>query len=264
MELRTEMTDQQRPVNTYEDPAAQAQAGYAAQGLTAQAAMRINGQEVAVPRQGFLTMAFVWMFVGVLLSAGAAYFTLTSEALFTFAAQWYLALLIAQFAFVIVVSAAINRIGAAAALALFFAYALLTGLTLGIIVYAFVASSGVAGVTSAFLGASAIFGAAAIYGVVTRRDLTKIGGILFVGLIGLVVVMVVNLFLQSSTADFLIGFVGVALFTGVTAWDVQRMQRGQMAFLKNRESASVLGALALYLDFLNIFLFMLRIFGGRN
>ena len=118
--------------------------------------------------------------------------------------------------------------------------------------------------TSAFLGASAIFGAAAIYGVVTHRDLTKIGGILFVGLIGLLVVMVINLFLQSSTADFLIGFVGVALFTGVTAWDVQRMQRGQMAFLKNRESASVLGALALYLDFLNIFLFMLRIFGGRN
>jgi uncharacterized protein len=264
MELRSEMTQQQRPIDQYEDQAAQGQAGYGAQGAAAQAALMINGQAVAVPRQGFLTMAFVWMFVGVLLSAGASYLTLTNETLFSFAAQWYLALLIAEFAFVIVVSAAINRISAAAALGLFFGYALLNGLTLGIIVAAFVSSSGWAGVTSAFLGASAIFGAAAIYGVVTKRDLTKIGGILFVGIIGLLVVMIVNMFLGSSQVDFLIGFVGVALFTGVTAWDVQRMQRGQMAFLKNRESASVLGALALYLDFLNIFLFMLRIFSGRN
>jgi FtsH-binding integral membrane protein len=232
--------------------------------MAAQDALMINGQAVAVPRQGFLTMAFVWMFVGVLLSAGASYLTMTNQALFEFAAQWYLALLIAEFGFVIVVSAAINRISSMAALGLFFAYALLNGLTLGIIIYAFVASAGWAGVTSAFLGAAAIFGAAAIYGVVTKRDLTKLGGILFVGMIGLFVVMLVNLFLGSSTMDYLIGFVGVAIFTGVTAWDVQRMQRGQMAFLKNPESAAVLGALALYLDFLNIFLFMLRIFGGSR
>jgi hypothetical protein len=190
--------------------------------------------------------------------------TMTNETLFAFASEWYLALLIGQFAFVIVVSAAINRIGAGPALALFFAYAVLTGLTLGIVVYAFVADAGWAGVTSAFLGASAIFGAAALYGVVTKRDLTKLGGILFVGVIGLLVVMIVNMFLGSSTVDFLIGFVGVALFTGVTAWDVQRMQQGKMGYLKDRESASVVGALALYLDFLNIFLFMLRIFSGRN
>jgi uncharacterized protein len=258
------MTQQQRPIDSYEDPAAQAPAGYGGQGAAAQTAVMVNGQAVAVPRQGFLTMAFVWMFVGVLLSAAATYVTMTNETLFTFASTYYLPLLIAEFAFVIVVSAAINRISAVAALALFFAYALLNGLTLGIIVWAFVGTSGWAGVTSAFLGASAIFGAAALYGVVTRRDLTNIGGILFVGVIGLLVVMVVNIFVANSTIDFLIGFVGVALFTGVTAWDVQRMQRGQMAFLKNRESASVLGALALYLDFLNIFLFMLRIFSGRN
>jgi FtsH-binding integral membrane protein len=258
------MTQQQRPIDSYEDPAAQGQVGYATQAAAAQGALMINGQAVAVPRQGFLTMAFVWMFVGVLLSAAATYMTMTNETLFAFAAEWYLALLIAEFGFVIVVSAAINRISAAAALGLFFAYALLNGLTLGIIVWAFVGTSGWAGVTSAFLGASAIFGAAALYGVVTKRDLTKIGGILFVGVIGLLVVMVVNMFLGSSQVDFLIGFVGVALFTGVTAWDGQRMQRGQMAFLKNRESASVLGALALYLDFLNIFLFMLRIFGGNR
>jgi hypothetical protein len=91
------MTQQQRPIDSYEDQAAQGQAGYAAQGAAAQGALMINGQAVAVPRQGFLTMAFVWMFVGVLLSAVATYLTMTNETLFTFAAQWYLALLIAEF-----------------------------------------------------------------------------------------------------------------------------------------------------------------------
>ena len=258
------MTQQQRPFDSYEDTARQGQAPYGAQAPAAQGALMINGEAVAVPRQGFLTMAFVWMFVGVLLSAAATYLTMTNATLFAFASEWYLALLIGEFAFVIAVTAAINRIGATAALALFFAYALLNGLTLGIIVWAFVGGQGWAGVTSAFLGASAIFGAAALYGVVTRRDLTNIGGILFVGVIGLLVVMLINLFVGSSQLDMLIGFVGVALFTGVTAWDVQRMQRGQLGYLKNRESAAVIGALALYLDFLNIFLFMLRIFSGRN
>ena len=225
MELRTEMTDQQRPINSYDDPAAQAQTGYPTQGMAAQTAMRINGQEVAVPRQGFLTMAFVWMFVGVLLSAGAAYVTLTNEALFTFAAQWYLALLIAQFAFVIVVSAAINRIGAGAALALFFGYALLNGLTLGIIVYAYIAARrggrdlGLPGRLRDLR-----VGRPLRRGDQARPDQDRRHPV--VGLIGLLVVMVVNMFLGSSTVDFLIGLAGVALFTGVTAWDVQRIQRG--------------------------------------
>ena len=256
------MTQQQPPIDRYEDPAAQRQAGYPAQRGVATAGLRINGQEAVVPRQGFLTMAFVWMFVGVLLSAAATYFTMSNPTLFRFAAQYYLLLLIVEFGFVIAVSAAINRIGSGVALALFFAYALLNGLTLGIIVAAYIVGSGWAGVTSAFLGASAIFGAAALYGVVTRRDLTRIGGLMFVGIIGLLVVMIVNLFLGSSTVDYIIGFVGVALFTGVTAWDVQRMQRGQLGYLTSRDNAAVVGALQLYLDFLNIFLFMLRIFGG--
>jgi hypothetical protein len=115
------------------------------------------------------------------------------------------------------------------------------------------------------VGAAAIFGGAAVYGAVTKRDLTSLGGILFMGLLGLIVVMFLQLFFfaDSSTAGLIIGILGVAIFTGLTAWDVQRLRSGTMPNI-NRESATVMGALALYLDFVNMFLFMLRIFGSSR
>ena len=229
-----------------------------------QAAMgvRVNG-EIAIVREGFLTMAFVWMFIGLLLSAGATYLTMTNDAILNFTARNYFVFFLVELGFVVVVSAAINRIGALVALALFFGFALLNGLTLGIVVYAYTEAGGWAGVTSAFLGASAIFGSAALYGVVTKRDLMRLGGILTMGLIGLLVVMLVNVFLGSSTIDFVIGIAGVGIFTGLTAWDVQRIQRGYLGNTRDRESASVVGALALYLDFVNLFLMLLRLFSRR-
>jgi FtsH-binding integral membrane protein len=226
------------------------------------AGVRING-EVAVVREGFLTMAFVWMFVGLLLSAATTYLTMTNETLLAFTAKNYFILFIVEIGFVVAVSAFINRLGAVVGLGLFFGFALLNGLVLGLIVYAQTTTTGWAGVTSAFLGAAAIFGSAALYGVITKRDLTHLGGILFMGLIGLLVVMVVNIFLASSTIDFIIGIAGVGIFTGLTAWDVQRIQRGYLGNIRDRESASVLGALALYLDFVNLFLMLLRLFSRR-
>ena len=228
----------------------------------AAAVVRING-EVAVVREGFLTMAFVWMFVGLLLSAATTYLTMTNPDVLKFAVGNLLILFLVELGFVVAVSGFVNRLGAVVALGLFFGFALLNGLTLGIVVYAQTAVSGWAGVTSAFLGASAIFGSAALYGVITKRDLMRLGGILTMGLIGLLVVMVVNIFLGSSTIDFVIGIAGVAIFTGLTAWDVQRIQRGYLGNIRDRESASVVGALALYLDFVNLFLMMLRLFSRR-
>ena len=104
-----------------------------------------------------------------------------------------------------------------------------------------------------------------MYGGVTKRDLTSLGGILFMGLIGLLVVMLAQLFLfrDNGPMNFIIGALGVLIFTGLTAWDVQRIKSGQIGGL-NKDSASVMGALALYLDFINLFLFMLRIFGGTR
>jgi len=110
-----------------------------------------------------------------------------------------------------------------------------------------------------------MFGAAAVYGAVTKRSLAGIGGFLFMGLIGLMVAMLVNLIVGSSAVTWLISVVGVVIFTALTAYDVQRIQQGNLAAQTgSMEKAAVMGALSLYLDFINLFLFMLRLFGGRN
>ncbi len=217
------------------------------------------------PREGFLTGSFVWMFVGVLLSAVSAWFVMNNEGLQQSVTDWVFFLLIGQLGLVLFINFAITRISSAVALALFFVYALMMGLVLGVIVLAYLPEIGVSGVVSAFAGAAAVFGGAAAYGLITKRDLASLQGILFMGLIGLVVVMVIQLFLfpGNSLANLLIGIVGVVLFTGITAWDVQRLKNGTMPNI-NKESATVLGALALYLDFINLFLFMLRIFGSSR
>jgi uncharacterized protein len=226
----------------------------------------VNVRAASIPREGFLTASFVWMFVGLLVSAGSAAFVMNNaSAMQTVINNWFI-LLMANLGLVLAISFLITRINPLVALGMFFVYALLNGLTLGVIVSAYAATeAGASGVVTAFLGASAIFAGAALYGGVTKRDLTSLGGILFMGLIGLVVVSFVQIFLfpGSGMVNFIIGVVGVLVFTGLTAWDVQRMKNGQMAGI-NKDSASVMGALALYLDFINLFLMLLRIFGNSR
>ena len=119
--------------------------------------------------------------------------------------------------------------------------------------------------TVAFLSASAMFGAAAVYGAVTKRSLAQLGGILFMGLIGLIVASVLNLFLQSTGISWVISIIGVGLFTALTAYDVQRIQSGDIAAATGSvEKGAVIGALRLYLDFINLFFFLLRLTGGRR
>jgi uncharacterized protein len=216
--------------------------------------------------QQLLVGAFGWMFAGLLLSAGVAYLVGTNVQLLQTISQWWFLLIIAQFALVMVISAGIRKLSATAALGLFFVYAASMGLTLGVIVWAYLQTpGGSTAVASAFLSASAMFGAAAIYGGVTKRDLTKLGGILFMALIGLIVAMVVNIFLGSSQINFVISILGVVIFTALTAWDVQRISRGELAAVTgSQEKGAVLAALSLYLDFINLFLFMLRLFGGNR
>jgi uncharacterized protein len=216
--------------------------------------------------QQLLVGAFGWMFAGLLLSAGVAYLVGTNVQLLQTISQWWFLLIIAQFALVMVISAGIRKLSATAALGLFFIYAASMGLTLGVIVWAYLQTpGGSTAVASAFLSASAMFGAAAIYGGVTKRDLTKLGGILFMALIGLIVAMVVNIFLGSSQINFVISILGVVIFTALTAWDVQRISRGELAAVTgSQEKGAVLAALSLYLDFINLFLFMLRLFGGNR
>ena len=209
----------------------------------------------------FLTQAFVWMFAGLLVTAGVAWTVQSNDRLLEFAAGNFFILFIAQLGLVIAISAAINKISATVALALFFVYAATLGLTIGLIVTAYSGAS----VATAFLSASAMFGAAALYGATTKRSLAGLQGILFMGVIGILVASLLNFFIGSSVLTWAISIVGVVIFTALTAYDVQRIQAGDLAARTgSMEKAAVIGALHLYLDFINIFLFMLRIFGGNR
>jgi hypothetical protein len=209
----------------------------------------------------FLTQAFAWMFVGLLVTAGISFVVQGSPQLLDFAGQWMLPIFLLQLGLVIGISAAIRRISATAALGLFFVYAASVGLTVGLLLSVY----NIGSVTQAFLSASAMFGAAAIYGATTKRSLASLGGVLFMGLIGLIVASVLNIFLGSSMLSFLISIVGIVIFTGLTAYDVQRIQSGDYAaMVGSMEKAAVIGALHLYLNFINLFLFFLRLFGGSR
>jgi len=209
----------------------------------------------------FLTHAFTWMFAGLLLTAGVAAVVQSSTELLAFALQWFWLLFIGQLGLVVVISWAISRISATIALALFFVYAASLGLTIGLIVSAYTGAS----VATAFLSASAMFGGAALYGWTTKRSLAGLGGTLIMGVFGLIVASVVNVFLGVTFIGWIISIVGVVLFTALTAFDVQRIASGSLvARTGSVEKAAVYGALSLYLDFINLFLFLLRLLGGRR
>jgi FtsH-binding integral membrane protein len=175
--------------------------------------------------------------------------------------EWWFLLMLGQIGLVVAITAALPRISATAALLLFFVYAASVGLTVGAIVAAYTTAS----VAAAFFSAAGLFGAAAIYGAVTKRTLQGLGPTLFIGVVGLVVASVVNIFLANSTVSLIISVIGVGLFTALTAYDVKRILSGDYAARAgSMEKAAVFSALSLYLDFINIFLFLLRIFGSRS
>jgi FtsH-binding integral membrane protein len=209
----------------------------------------------------FLTQAFAWMFAGLLVTAIVSWIVQGSPALISFAAGMILPIFIVQIGIVIGISALIKRISATIGLGLFFVYAATVGVTVGLIVSFYTTAS----VATAFLSASAMFGAAAIYGATTKRSLAGLGGILFMGLVGLIVAMVLNVFLANGAMSWIISIAGVLIFTALTAYDVQRIQAGDLAAQTgSMEKAAVLGALRLYLDFINLFLFFLRLFGSSR
>jgi FtsH-binding integral membrane protein len=209
----------------------------------------------------FLIQSFGWMFAGLLLTAGIAAVVSMNDSLITSVARSWWLFLIGQFVLGIGIQALIPRMSATLALGLFFVFAATMGLTVGVIVSLYKVES----VITSFLGASAMFGAAAIYGATTKRNLNSIGGFLFMGMIGLLVASVVNIWLGNSVFGWVIALIGVVVFTVYTAYDVQKISYGDYAAsLGSVEKASVLGAIHLYINFINIFLFLLRLTGGRR
>ena len=176
--------------------------------------------------------------------------------------------LFAPLGFVLIMSFAYQRLSATALMALFMAYAIINGISFSFILLAYTAGS----VLGCFLSASAMFGIMAVMGYTTKQDLTKFGRILMMGVIGVLVAMVINYFLHSSQLDYIISIIGVMVFTALTAYDVQKLKRigegieynGEGVAANDVKKMSILGALTLYLDFINIFLFLLRMFGNRR
>ena len=210
---------------------------------------------------------YMWMTVGLGLTAFIAWQTASSQAALQFIFSNTLVLIgliIAQLGIVIALSAAVHRFSASTATAMFLLYSCLTGVTLSSIFVVYTTGS----IANAFLVTAGTFGAMSIYGAVTKRDLSGMGSFLFMGLIGLLIAMVVNIFLQSAMMDFVISGIGVLVFTGLTAYDTQKLRRfgmnaplGDAAALRR---GAILGALTLYLDFINLFLMMLRLLGNRD
>ena len=198
----------------------------------------------------------------VVTDANGAIVGLTSFGQMVFSGPAVLVLFLGTLGLVFLISWRIDRLEPSTAFALFMVYAALLGLMLSSIFLAYTLTS----ITRVFFISAASFGALSLYGYTTQRDLSPIGSFLFMGMIGLFIAMLVNMFLKSSGLDFVISAAGVLIFAGLTAWDTQRikemfypMEDGTIVGRK-----AVMGALSLYLDFINLFLFLLRFLGDRR
>ena len=209
---------------------------------------------------------YTWMTLALVLTGLTAYGVATSPgimmALYSNSALMW-GLVIAEFALVIGISAAINRLSLATATLMFVAYSVINGAMLSSIVMIYTAAS----IASVFFITAATFAVMALIGYTTKTDLTSVGKLLFMALIGLVIATIVNMFIGSSTLTMICSYVGVLIFVGLTAYDSQKIKNMLMQAPDAGESSqklALLGALTLYLDFINLFIYLLRIFGDRR
>jgi len=212
----------------------------------------------------FLSKVYGWMFVGLLITAGVAYSLASSEVLIgaLFSNRLVIwVVLIAQLGLVFFLSARVNHMAPTTAAGLFMLYSALVGVTTSVLLLAFTGAS----IASTFIITAGMFGATAVFGTITKRNLAGLGHFMFMGLIGLLLAMIVGIFWQSDALQFVISVVGVLIFTGLTAWDAQRLRQMAFALPDGRAGTyAVVGALSLYLDFINLFFFLLRFTGSRR
>ena len=219
---------------------------------------------IGADSSAFLRKVYAYMAGGLLATALTAAAVASSETLVELILGnriVFYGLLIGEFGMVIAFTSLVNRISTGAAAALFFAYAIVNGLTLSIIFMIYTASS----ISSTFFVTSGTFAALSAYGYATKRDLSGVGSFAMMGLVGLIIASIVNLFLKSTMIYWLTTFVGVIVFTLLTAYDTQKLKRFAATTSPDKQDKVALqGALMLYLDFINLFLFMLRLLGRRR
>ena len=212
----------------------------------------------------FLRTVYGWMCVGLGVTAAVAFGVAGSptllQAIFGNKILFF-GLMIAELGLVFYLSARVNKLAPATASGLFLLYSALNGATLAMIFVAFTGTS----IATTFLVTAGMFGALALYGTTTKLSLAGVGQFVFMGLIGVVLASLVGMFVHSAALQFVISVVGVIVFTGLTAWDAQRLKAMAVAVPEGQVgSYAVVGALSLYLDFINLFLFLLRFMGGRR
>lgn len=218
--------------------------------------------------RSILKNVYLWMTAGLAMTGVVAYTVASSETLlrmFLGSGTSFLLIIIAQFALVIFLTARLQKMTSTTAIASFIGYSMLTGITLSVIFYAY---SGLV-ISRAFFTTAAAFGGMSVYGMTTKRDLDGIGHYLIMGLWGIIIASLINMFLGSENIYYMISIIGVLVFLGLTAWDTQKIRKMNDAYGSSMDEEtyiklSIIGALILYLDFINIFLFLLRIFGRNN
>ena len=213
---------------------------------------------------GVMRKVYGKMTLGLLLTAITSFLVLSSETLmnvFFASSITFWVLFAAELGLVIYLSARIDKLSTGTAAAMFYLYSVINGITLTPIFMIYTGTS----IAMTFAITAGTFGAMTLYGYVTRQDLSKIGSFLFMALIGLIVCIVVNLFLRSSMMDLCISGAGVLIFVGLTAWDTQAIKRMCAESDPSMTGkVATMGALSLYLDFINLFLYLLRFFGSRD
>ena len=230
--------------------------------------MSWNRPSLAIPEisdvrvTAFLSKVYGWMFLGLGITAVTAFAVASSPALIDVQNRLiFWPLIIAQLGLVFFLSARVDKVAPTTAAGLFILYSALTGVTSSVVLLVYTSAS----ITSTFIITAGMFGAMAFFGTVTKRSLAGMGQFFFMGLIGLILASIVGIFWQSDALQFVIAIVGVLVFTGLTAWDAQRLKHMAVALPDGRVGAyAVVGALSLYLDFINLFFFLLRLTGGRR
>lgn len=229
---------------------------------------RRSDTRVQVQVNSFIQSVYNWMAIGLALTGGVAFYVAHSPSLvrLIFGNQLlFFGLIIGELGLVFYLSSRVQKIQSSTATALFMLYAALNGATLSFVFLAYTSTS----IASTFFICAATFVACSVYGMVTKKDLTSLGGFMSMGLIGIIIASVINLFIRSSAMTMIISYIGVLVFVGLTAYDTQKLKHMALTQPAGLDAGvvrkgAIIGALTLYLDFINLFLMLLHILGGNR
>jgi uncharacterized protein len=227
---------------------------------------QLTVEQIQDETQRFMVKVYGWMTVALIVTGAVAMYTATSETLISFvfgSRITFFGLIILEFVAVAALAGWVNRMSAATATIVFIGYSILNGLTLSVIFFVYTSES----IASTFFITAGTFGVMSLYGYTTKSDLSRWGNLLFMGLIGLIIASIANFFMQSTMLYWITTYIGVLIFVGLTAYDTQKIKNTNIIGNEGTEEDSkeaIMGALTLYLDFINLFLYLLRIFGKRK